>query len=266
MSATPGRADRGDRARVPADTVVYAVGDIHGRLDLLEALQGCIVDDASRRTASRRVVVYLGDYVDRGPDPAGVIDRLVGAPLDGFDSVHLAGNHEDFLVRFLERPEIGPVWLANGAAATLASYGVDVAGPDSASPAALAARFAGALPASHRAFLDGLALSHVEGDYAFVHAGVQPGVALADQSRDDLLWIRRPFLESRARHEHVVVHGHTIRDAPDVRDNRIGIDTGAFATGILTAVALEGDERRFIDTGIDTVPAGVCGTGRSGMR
>jgi diadenosine tetraphosphatase ApaH/serine/threonine PP2A family protein phosphatase len=236
-------------AEAPPGTRVYAVGDIHGRSDLLDRMHDMIRVDALSRPEAEKVVIYLGDYVDRGDDSRGVVARLIERPLAGFRMVALCGNHEAFLLRFLDDPEIGPAWIANGGDATLYSYGVnwrpafgegDLAGVSEA--------FRRVLPADHLDFFRALALSDVEGDYLFVHAGIRPDVALAAQSPDDLMWIRGEFLESDADHGHVVVHGHTITETPELRDNRIGIDTGAFATGRLTCLVLDGADRRLLQT------------------
>jgi len=242
------RRSRSSEPTVPADSRIYAIGDIHGRADLLAVLHRMIRADAEQAPA-RRVVVYLGDYVDRGLRSREVIDLLLSAPLDGFDRIHLKGNHEGALLEFLHDGRIGPVWMRVGGDATLASYGVPrVAGVDAAAFEETRQRFAEALPEDHARFLRRLALWHEEGDYRFVHAGVRPGVPLDGQSEEDLLWIRDDFLLHRGRLERVIVHGHTITDEPDVQLNRIGIDTGAFATGRLTCLVLEGTERRFLMT------------------
>jgi serine/threonine protein phosphatase 1 len=235
---------------VPAGTRVYAVGDIHGRVDLLRQLHELIHFDAYRRQAPRNVVIYLGDYIDRGTDSPAVIDLLLDAPLPGFTNIYLKGNHEDSLLRFLVDATIGPAWLAYGGAATLLSYGVRP--PEAATRREELARvqrdLARRLPERHRRFMAGLTLSHREGDYFFVHAGVRPGVPLEQQIEEDMLWIRDEFLESNAEYGKIVVHGHTITAQPDVRRNRIGIDTGAFASGTLTALVLEGTEWSFLQT------------------
>jgi serine/threonine protein phosphatase 1 len=239
------------QARVPEGTCVYAIGDIHGRADLLGALHRQIEADAAARNARRRVVVYLGDYVDRGPQSREVIELLLDRPLPGFEPVHLIGNHEDFMLRFLdEEPWVGPDWFANGGDATVASYGVGQL-PRLRGDAVLEGlqgMLRARIPERHLAFLRDLALWHVEGDYLFVHAGIRPGLALERQSRDDLLWIRGAFLHSRADHGRVVVHGHTIAHSVDRRPNRIGIDTGAFASGCLTCAVLQGTEVAFLQT------------------
>jgi serine/threonine protein phosphatase 1 len=232
---------------VPPGTRVYAVGDIHGRVDLLQQMHDLIHHDAYRRQAPRNVIVYLGDYIDRGTDSPAVLDLLLDAPLPGFTSIYLKGNHEDSLLRFLVDPSIGPAWLAYGGAATLLSYGVRP--PDAAPHLPRAQHDLGKrLPERHRRFMAGLTLNHSEGDYFFVHAGVRPSVPLERQIEEDLLWIRDEFLESEAEYGKIIVHGHTITARPDVRRNRIGIDTGAFASGTLTALVLEGAEWSFLQT------------------
>ena len=234
----------------PPETRIYAIGDIHGRADLLRTLNGLIRDDAASRRAPRSVVVYLGDYVDRGPHSREVIDLLLAAPPAGFEHIHLRGNHEDFMLRFLADVSVGPSWLSNGGRETLESYGVDppglFAGTDALELAlrALAAR----LPAAHVEFLRSLRLLHEEGDFCFVHAGVRPGVPLEQQREQDLLWIRDEFLSSNAEFGRIVVHGHSITPVPDVRRNRIGIDTGAFRSERLTCLVLEGSEWAFLQT------------------
>jgi serine/threonine protein phosphatase 1 len=234
---------------------VYAVGDCHGCLEALCALREAIIVDSDRADAagpraSRRVVVYLGDYIDRGPDSVGVLDLLIGEPLAGFETIHLMGNHEAFMRGFLDGEDVASAWLMNGGEETLRSYGLDVAalsGPwPGGDPPALRAALTLAVPQAHRAFLDRLVLSHTEGDYYFVHAGIRPGVPLERQGENERLWIREPFLASTADHGKVVVHGHSTAREPEVRANRIGIDTGACYGGKLTALVLEGDRHRFL--------------------
>lgn len=229
--------------------LVYAVGDIHGRLDALTALLAQIQDDA-RRTApgARPLLVFLGDYVDRGPDSCGVIDLVLDLMAgDAFEVTALKGNHEEALTRFLADPGFAPVWIANWGEETLRSYGVEPPPADEAAAwEAVQGRLAAALPSTHRAFLAGLQLSVTVGDYLFVHAGVRPGVPLAEQAERDLIWIRYEFLESDEDFGKVVVHGHTPAERPELKANRINIDTGVYFTGILTAVRLQGAQRRFI--------------------
>jgi serine/threonine protein phosphatase 1 len=233
-------------ASAPAGSRIYAIGDIHGRLDLRLQLETKIAADAGRSRADRRVIVYLGDYVDRGPDSHAVVEHLAKNSLDGFERVLLKGNHEDMMIRFLAGEPVARIWFMNGGMQTLRSYGVTGLVEDL--PAIARAALARNVPDHHRDFFSGLALNHVEGDYLFVHAGIRPGLALARQEEADLLWIREEFLDSAADHGKVVVHGHTITPKPERLANRIGIDTGAFMTGRLTALALEGGDARFITT------------------
>jgi diadenosine tetraphosphatase ApaH/serine/threonine PP2A family protein phosphatase len=256
-SAPAARFGRAGEARtaariysVPAGTSVYAIGDIHGRADLLTKIHKIIRADAGRQADGRRkIVVYLGDYVDRGAKSRQVIEMLLRSPLEGFDSIYLKGNHEDYMLGFLEGGGDGLGWLFNGGEATLASYGV--AAPGSVSPNGgaldeLRVALNAALPEDHRAFLASLELHHREGGYLFVHAGIRPEVALAEQSADDLMWIRDEFLSCDADHDCRVVHGHTITWSPEVLPNRIGIDTGAYVSGALTCLVIEGAETRFL--------------------
>ena len=239
----------GPKAEIPESEVVYAIGDIHGRDDLLARLHESIEREISEGEAERSVtVVYLGDYVDRGPDSRAVIDRLLKRPVKGARSIHLKGNHEDALLRFLDGEEGGKSWLAIGGGATVRGYGVRLRSEDNEAlePAVIRDRLAQAIPPEHLAFLRGLALSHTAGDYLFVHAGIKPGLPLEDQDPKDLLWIRREFLRSRRRHEKVVIHGHSSGSEIVEKANRICVDTTAYATDRLSCVVLEGRERRFI--------------------
>lgn len=243
-------ADYSPEAQVPNGSRVYAVGDCHGRADLLADLHESILAD-SRTARSRKVVIYLGDYVDRGPGAREVIDLLLEKPLPGFTSVYLRGNHEDFMLRFLEEPHAAVAWLMNGGDATLRSYGVDLiaAPPRGDRLLWLRRELLHRLPHEHLDFLKSLQLTHVEGGYLFVHAGIRPGVALDQQDPYDLVWIREPFLNSEGQHGKVVIHGHTPSWEPVIRENRICIDTGACYGGTLTALVLEGARRRFLRAG-----------------
>ena len=239
----------GRESLVPEGKRVYAVGDIHGRPDLLIKLHEMIQADAATRPEAENIIVYLGDYVDRGHDSRGVLDILCHRPLIGFKSIHLMGNHEDFMVRFLEEPKLGPPWIINGGNATLLSYGVSM--QQIYNEAALKDarnRLMSRLPPPHWAFLHGLKTHHIEGDFLFVHAGVRPGVPTVEQSAQDMMWIRDDFLNSDAEHDHVVVHGHSINPKAEILDNRIGIDTGAYATGRLTCLILDGNKKDLINT------------------
>jgi len=232
--------------RVPDGTRVYCVGDIHGRDDLLRELAGCVEADMKTQSFDHAVTVFLGDYIDRGPGSMRVVEQLASGEWPT-SIIALGGNHEDFLVTFLDDAGILDFWRGQGGLETLYSYGVNVglamAGRDFA---AVQTAFTARLPKHHRDFLKALKVSAVIGDYFCCHAGVRPGVALDRQNRDDLLNIREPFLSSEAEHGKLVVHGHTPAAAPEVRSNRIGIDTAAYATGLLTCLILERDQRHFL--------------------
>ena len=243
-------AGLGQDARVPAGRRVYAIGDIHGRLDLLQALHGRIERDAADAPDLDKTVLYLGDYVDRGMKSRQVIDYLLDPPLPGFQAVHLGGNHEAVMLKFLVDAGVGPLWLRLGGDMTLFSYGIALALSDATPELIEEARVAlrESLPRRHFRFLRRLRRTHAEGDYLFVHAGIRPGVPLDEQEADDLIWIRDKFLASKADHGKVVVHGHSPVEEVQFRDNRISIDTRAYATGRLTALVLEGATRRLLDT------------------
>jgi serine/threonine protein phosphatase 1 len=229
--------------------LVYAVGDIHGYAQQLRDLLDHIADDAATSApAERPLLIFIGDYVDRGPDSRGVIDRILALEADDrFEVICLMGNHEEALMRFLADPGYASSWIGNWGEATLRAYGVEPPLlPNTATCEAAQARFREVFPAEHRAFLGRLQISVTVGDYLFVHAGVRPGVALDAQSERDLIWIRYEFLESDADFGKVVVHGHTPADAPELKANRINIDTGVYFSGVLSAVRLEGERRRFL--------------------
>lgn len=241
-------AGTGFDARVPDGRRVYAVGDIHGRHDLLVRLHEMILEDAAAATASSLVLVYLGDYVDRGPASFEVIDALVHDRLPGFEHVFLKGNHEDMMLKFLAG---GPAstWLFNGGIAVLASYGVLGGGFSiGLDIEALRKNLLDAIPPVHLQFLHELQFRHVEGDYLFVHAGIEPSKPWQEQGEEVLLWIRTPFLRCANWLGKRVVHGHTITAEPEILPNRIGIDTGAFNSDRLTCVVLEGTDVRFLQT------------------
>jgi len=232
------------------ERLVYAVGDVHGRLDLLDPLIRRIADDVLQlRPSERPMLVFVGDYVDRGLESKGVIDRLIGLRAEAaFEVRTLKGNHEEAMINFLSDAGAGAEWVEYGGGQTLVSYGVNP--PKQRDNAAEWERareeFGQRMPPSHLAFLSGLELIMVVGDYAFVHAGLRPGLSIQDQDEHDLMWIRDVFLNERRPFEKVVVHGHTPEEAPFVGERRIGIDTGAYATGVLTAVRLMGEERTIL--------------------
>lgn len=231
---------------LPEGIRIYAIGDIHGRLDLLESLLERIDKDLSDHPASNTLRIFLGDYIDRGPDSKRVLDRLVNYCVSQ-PTVCLMGNHEAFLREFLRSPDVLAVWRHCGGLDTLHSYGLrPKIETDEQDQLELASELERILPSSHREFLGGLKHYFICGDFFFVHAGVRPGICLTKQLEDDLLWIREDFLFSEEHFGKVVVHGHTPVLEPDIRPNRINIDTGAYATGRLTCLVLESDKIRFI--------------------
>lgn len=232
--------------------LLYAIGDIHGCLRELDRLHQLIAADSAERQAdgSRPVtLIYVGDYIDRGPDSRGVIERMLQPPpVSGAARIFLKGNHEAAMLDFLDDPEAAAGWLDFGGLETLASYGVQQKGGGALWRHKLADGLRALLPPEHRLFFETLQNAWSYGDYGFVHAGIRPGRAWDAQVPDDLLWIREPFLSSRARFEKRIIHGHTISAAPEIRSHRIGIDTGAYYSGILTAVVLDGERQSFIQT------------------
>jgi serine/threonine protein phosphatase 1 len=225
---------------------IYAIGDIHGRLDLLERVIAAIRRDVSDHGPAS-LTITVGDYIDRGSQSRGVLDRLIENPFPTL-YVALKGNHEAMLETFIADPESGPFWARQGGQETLQSYGVRLGAlPRSADFAEAARDFRAALPASHFEFLRSLKTSFTRGCYFFCHAGVRPGVPLDRQSEHDLLWIRDAFLMSREDFGKIVVHGHTPVAEPEVRANRVGIDTGAFASGRLTCIMLDEAGHRFLE-------------------
>ncbi len=226
-------------ASIPADTRIYAVGDIHGRADLLSEIIDRIEDDLWRRPIKYACEVYLGDYIDRGPDSKGVIDQLA-IRMVRRHAVCLRGNHETFLEAVFHDPAVIDHWIQLGALHTLASYGVGYSQFKN-SPQDLQQSFLRAFPRTHELFLQCLRNSFICGDFLFVHAGIKPGISIERQEPEDLFWIRDEFLNSTLDHGKVVVHGHTPVEHAEIFQNRINIDTGAWRTGILTCVAIEGD-------------------------
>jgi serine/threonine protein phosphatase 1 len=228
---------------------LYIIGDIHGRADLLDQIIGKIQDDIDQHGAEDCLTVTLGDYVDRGTNSRGVLDRLAHNPFPT-RFVALKGNHEAMLEDFLQDPSTGDQWRRVGGLETLHSYGVPISelmvgkGFEKASHA-----LAAAMPSDHLRFLSSLEPFVTIDRFFICHAGVRPGVPLAEQSIDDLLWIREEFLNSETVFEKIVIHGHSPREWPEVRPNRVNIDTGAFATGRLTCLVIDGETSRFLYTG-----------------
>jgi len=234
------------RPCVPAGRRIYAIGDIHGRADLLSELLTRIDDDLRARPIADAIQVFLGDYIDRGPNSRRVIDLLIARQRQR-DVLFLKGNHEECALQFFSDPTVLPAWQSIGGVHTLLSYGVTpTRGDDPESHQKVSTALREAMPDSHRRFMGGLALSFACGDFFFVHAGVRPGIPLQRQSQRDLLWIRDDFLLHEGDFGMVVVHGHTPIYKPEIRSNRINIDTGAYATNQLTCLILERDNIAFL--------------------
>lgn len=232
---------------MPADTRAYAIGDVHGRLDLLRVLLEKIERHSYERPCPREYIIFLGDLIDRGPASRGVIDFLLRAREFLPNPVFITGNHEEMLLRVLaEDTSRIHDWLMFGGAQFVESYGLDPKALDRMPPPQVAQLVRAAVPTEHQAFLASFIDSFKVGDYFFTHAGVRPGIPLAEQTSQDLHWIREDFLGSPARFPAMIVHGHTIFEEPVERPNRIGIDTGAYLNGVLTALCVEGGEREFL--------------------
>jgi serine/threonine protein phosphatase 1 len=235
------------KAAIPGGERVYAVGDIHGRADLLDNLLQLIEKDCEG-TCERVSLIFVGDYIDRGPNSKEVVDRLLDLP-QRFSCIFLRGNHDQTLLNFLHDHRVYPQWQAFGGVETILSYGVSLPSfDDEKAYLAVQAEFARKLPATHRNFFETLQSSIQIGDYYFVHAGVRPGIPLDQQSPEDTLWIRDEFLRTSVDFGKIVVHGHTPENRPSRRANRIGIDTAAFASGRLTALRLKDSTVCFLST------------------
>ncbi|HEX9954221.1 MAG TPA: metallophosphoesterase family protein [Allosphingosinicella sp.] len=245
VAGNEGRAPRGKPG-----ARAYAVGDIHGRLDLLDEILAKIEADIEGRPPADNFIIFLGDLIDRGPDSAGVVERLRTYKPPFARTVFLAGNHEEVLLRVLDgEEELLGNWMRFGGAECMQSYGID---PEalrySEEEQGLALLWA-RMPAAHREFLESFGDTFRFGDYLFVHAGIRPGIGLDHQDRHDLRWIREPFLSDAKEHGFMVVHGHTIVPQVEERPNRIAIDTGAYHSGVLTALAVEDGTRWYLATG-----------------
>lgn len=243
----------GPRSRIAETERLYAIGDIHGRDDLLALLHEQIESEIQDNDLNcSTTVVYLGDYVDRGPGSKAVVDRLLENPVKGAQSIHLMGNHEDTMLRFLEGEDVAREWLTMGGGATLHSYGLSLQSNSTGQLPweTVRGQLNEAMPSRHHQFFNNLNLYHESGDYLFVHAGLRPGLALEDQEPSDLLWIRKEFLNSRRNHGKLVVHGHAAALRPVIKRNRICVDTAAHVSDTLTALVLRGRSRRFLSASL----------------
>ena len=235
-----------NHARGPEGLRLYAIGDVHGCLGLLDAMHAKIERDIEKAEPADWRIIHLGDYVDRGPDSKGVLDRLIAKRKADPRFVTLAGNHDIAFVDFLQQPTMRGLFATYGGVDPARSYGIDMQFDYEAAFLREHERLTDAVPAEHVEFLLTLSFSASFGDFFFCHAGIRPGIALERQSLDDLLWIRGEFLDSPVLHPKVIVHGHTPVRAPELRPNRIGIDTGAFHSGVLSAVVIDGETTRLI--------------------
>ena len=243
---------QGRRPSLPAELRIYAIGDIHGRLDLLNELLARISGDIALRPTARPLYVFLGDYIDRGSASRETIDRLIEHGKT-HESIFLKGNHELIAIKCLSDRGLFDQWLRLGGLETLVSYGVPAETlANGKQIAELQSAFHGALPQAHFRFFRDLKNSFECGDFFFAHAGVKPNVELSRQKENDLLWIRGEFLSSKDDFGKIVVHGHTPTREIEVGPNRINIDTGAFATGRLSCLVLEGEDLSVIDTSFDS--------------
>lgn len=240
-----------DAARIPDGVRVYAIGDVHGCAELLDQLLAAIDADHAGRPAAKRLIVFLGDLVDRGPDSAGVIERAMALKEELGDAVRfLAGNHEEVMLGAATGDEkLLRFFCRIGGRETILSYGLSREEYLELDVPQLAARMPSLIPQRHLDFLAAFEDRIVIGDYAFVHAGIRPGVPIDEQRPKDLRWIREEFILEEEPFEKIIVHGHTISERVNECPNRIGIDTGAYNSGVLTALALEGDRRWYLQTG-----------------
>ncbi len=239
-----------DDATIPEGRRVYAIGDVHGRNDLLQQLLEKIVRDDGERDQAQSEIIFLGDLVDRGPDSAGVIDTAMQLKSDRGNVRFLMGNHEEVYLAAATGDEKSVRFFNRiGGRETILSYEISKEEYIDLDISQLAARIPTLFPREHVDFVSGFEDQIIIGDYAFVHAGIRPGIPLAEQRKKDLRWIREEFLATREAHEKVIVYGHTISDDVVEAGNRIGIDTGAYYSNKLTALALQGPERWYLDTG-----------------
>jgi len=237
-------------ARGPDGMRVYAIGDIHGHLDLLRDMHRRIAEEIARDTPADWRIVHLGDLVDRGPDSSAVIAFLMNAAARDPRNIVLAGNHDVGFLDFLAEPDPDGLFARHGGRETALSYGVDLKMGDADSLRRSHRELAAAVPHSHLSFLRALPRSASFGDFFFCHAGIRPGIALERQDPEDLIWIRNEFLRYPGLHPKVVVHGHTPQAEPEVLANRVNVDTGVFHSGVLTALAVDGAEKRLMSVRI----------------
>lgn len=238
-------------SRVPDGICVYAFGDVHGRADLLERLFTKVEADIAQHATDQKVIlIFLGDYIDRGFQSRDVVDFLLSDRVAKFQCIFLKGNHEEALLKFMNDPSFGPRWAGYGGLETLTSYSVRPPRIRTIGEEWILACDAlnDAMPPEHKRFFSALEISATIGDYVFVHAGLRPGKPLEDQVEKDALWIREDFLNDTSSFGVIVVHGHTPISSPHRDFRRIGIDTGAYLSGKLTAACFMRSDVRFIST------------------
>jgi serine/threonine protein phosphatase 1 len=233
-------------AKGPEGLRIYAIGDVHGRLDLLKNMHEAIAEDLGEHAVEDWRIVHLGDYVDRGPNSAGVLDFLAEAQRRDQRIISLAGNHDVGFLDFLAAPEPSGLFANYGGRETALSYDVAIDFGDPVAFAAQSEALRGAVPEAHRRFIEGLRFSISLGDFFFCHAGIRPGVPLEAQDPQELIWIREKFLNHEGLHPKIIVHGHTPSAEPEVLPNRINVDTGAFMSGVLTALVVEGGDKQIL--------------------
>ena len=235
------------KGRTPQGVRIYAVGDIHGRADLLQKLLVRVEEDARLSNKERVIFITLGDLVDRGDYSKETIDILLKLPPE-WQHISLRGNHEEMLLGFLDNPEENSVWLLNGGLALLQSYGMKIFKPtfNHKELHNISKEFSEKIPSRHLQYLQSQELYYKSEEYLFVHAGLRPRIPLEKQKKDDILWIREEFLNEDYNFGPMIIHGHTVSSVPDICKNRVGIDTGAVFSGKLTCLALQGSEAWFI--------------------
>lgn len=240
---------RGQIPRGKPNQRIYAVGDVHGCLRETEKLLSQIKVHNDYRPPLKTYIVFLGDLIDRGPDSRGVIELLMDFPLSSIEPLFILGNHEEMMIRgLLGEPEILPDWLRYGGFACAESYGIPRSALDGQESQVIEHILRSAIPKTHVEFLSGFLESVRFGDYLFTHAGIRPGVLPERQVAREMRWIREGFLDYRGDHGFIVVHGHTITEEIDIRSNRIGLDTGAYKTGVLSAICIEEEHVSFLAT------------------
>lgn len=233
-------------AEGPAGIRIFAVGDIHGRLDLLEAMHARIQEDLASNPPGDWRIIYLGDYCDRGPDTRGVIAHLIAQREADQRVIALRGNHDQSFLDFVGVGDSIRLFERFGGFETAGSYGVNADFSSLQAATATKEKLVANMPAEHLRFLTELPLTAEYGDFFFCHAGIRPGVPLSEQDPHDLIWIRDEFLGDTRLHPKIVVHGHTPVTEPEIMPNRVGVDTGAYQSGELSALVIEGREKKIL--------------------